>query len=1677
MTPLPTINILARLARGSINSSLDADLVALVKNSAPTNADRTTGQQRLALDTTTRTWYYHDGGAATSFDIVGHLAGDRGAWTANTSYVVGDIVTNAGSVYRCQTSNSDAAFTVAKWTDLTASGGSGSGSGGGSGGSVSHIEYRAPITKFDKQTANDNNDVGTSWADLYKTGTTVLETPAMQVHDPDEVWTVKTLGVAYCGGGFMSPIGVEIKLMYAYADTEGGTYSSYADCAVGLPGLDAAMIFRSKLAAGDINTTTITEVSGSGRGGGGILSHAESGVNTGSRTTYVDMGIDWPSTVSNNHMLIVGIANGSDEWAAVTKVVWGQEWNNLNTVATGDSPTDEDAMGIPAGAASGQYWYVGRASNGSVMLANTSGLSNDNVKVRVWQVAYSNAIGVADNTGVAVLSGTLDESQYRDYSPAIEMPIKISDAASNATAGKWVKFKIQFKKPNTVFPNIDTRYGWYLGVSGTQLERLRIPTSVPGTGSSEMPQLIEIDAIEDEEWMRYPASTAGAATTNPGLIARDGTRAISIDLSTAKSYFTTMTAEGSWSTETDATLSAVNYASATSDTIYQPSSTSTGWPTQVGDTGALAIGGKTTIGSTVWGVCVVRQSSGNIETYVKGGSLGWELWDSTNDIIARWSQTPRGKIRLVDAWHGTIGKRNTGSTQEQRWYFNATGNPKTQTRTPSALRDWMAADVPEVRGTAPGGTYTAAFSESGVNGAGVVYYNSSERKLVAWAKTDADAPWLDAALRKGAAISVTDSSSGGPTYIFGTVSTAAAWNGSKVTAYLDVHNLIASANLPITPTYNIEAHGTWLTWDDYATAPLPLSDSLFTTAIGDVHRYGTGLSDAPESTKRGLVWRVGDSHLVVYDEDNVQWTNRHVQQTTFGSWGTATAPSAVGNIDTVLNEGLYLCGPATGGRKPEAAISHFYFAVVGTGQWRYQIAWVKLLDTSQYLGYDAKTDIGFTAAGDIYVTGNNSSRTVKIFPNSGDGNLAGELVVGNSLVLHNRDTNEFISGDISAVSDNPGNVTGSKQVTLINGAHVGELVVGDVINIETQRSPGVVFRARQNVSTGGASGGWTFAGVNWSYSVIDLRLYFATTDLNAETEVGRTRGFEADVTNPPTGNAKRGLTFFNSSSGKQLAATMNDTTYANDIPVWNYQDRTYSVAHLFKQENWHNVPGLDTTSIGYDFVLSRTLVTGRHPGVGELSLNRAAATFTVNISGLAGSTEVASSSLSRIVPSTVIQLEQPANGRRWTARVNSVTRIGTLGTFACTLLEDRGSEHFFEGSEIKLFGQGLGTGELPIIDNLDTVTDALRGQIVQFEKTATGRPWDEDGFLWIGSEPSGPFYPKNQRAFSTESLRMAQRTETLTLGSWSTAVAATDIVAGASDLNLNSAAIDSLTSVPSTATNKPGSVAGAVYTRQHDDGTRSQVFIAATVIAWRTTTTAAPTTYGSWTTGEPADSIMDRIPNASSGWRDPRPLEEFRWAKKTSTLGGPPASGANHYNFTRIVPGDSDRAFSIEIYYLAGNIVRKVTRSAVETYGGWDSSAHTDPVITHHAAQTVGSAGEFTAGSIQVTMLPGLDYVITFDCYSAGNPDNRDASPDRHVSLRIREGGITGTQRALIQYPVPKNSGYYQAMLRCGYRDLGSTRTTIVTRTYTCTADMLAAGQLAGGNWRAQAFIRAEPAK
>ena len=1182
-----------------------------------------------------------------------------------------------------------------------------------------------------------------------------------------------------------------------------------------------------------------------------------------------------------------------------------------------------------------------------------------------------------------------------------------------------------------------------------------------------MPLLGNFDNVEEGEWVRYAASQAGAPTANAGLMAIQGGDAIALDTTTGKTYHAAVgTAYGNWSAAAAATLTNTNFATATADTIVSIGSTNTGWPAAATGSGVdYALGAKTVIGSTTYGICIVRLSYA-VDYYVKVGSAAWTLGGAADaTVVDHWSQVPVGKVRIVDLWAKEIGKRT--ATQEQRWYFSVTdeglfsGAPQTQTRTAAQLEDWRAVSPLDVRGSPPGGNYTAVATAAAVDSAGDIHYDGATRTLTVYPKAGDEAYW-DGALQQRARIWSKDASTMGDR-IYGVVFSS-SWSSGKITAVLTPKDLIHSTPLTTGTAYAFTAMGLNVTWGDYAEEPLPLAPSLFNNLnIGDVNRYESGTPDAPETTKRGLAWRVGDDNIVVYDESNVQWTIAKVPQTTFGTWGSFTAPGAVTSIDAATTQGLHRANASSTGGRPTDTARDFYFAVVGTGYWRYQIGWFKHLKETAYAGYTVSTEIALNSAGRIFVHsgGSNTSRTVDIYPVAAqNSDLVADLAVNNSLVVRNTTSpTEYFSGDISAVADHP-TLSGVKRVTLINGAHSGEISVGDTVRLTTQKSNGLLFRARKNAASGS---GYTFTGVPWEYSIIDLRLYFGTKDLNAESEVGRIRGFEGTVLNEPSAQSgKGGLTVFDSATGKQKAVFIADTTYAADAPTFALQERTYSTTRVFLQANWHNVPGLDTTSVGYDFVLSRELVADQHPGPGQAHLNRTTNTLIVNVQEKIGESTSASFGMSRLVKDTIIQLEQRANGRTWTASIDSVTRQGDLGVLACTLLEDRGSAAFFTGSEIKIFAQGYGTGELPTISNLDTATDAVMGQFLQARWNAVGNPFGRDLLLWISSEHGGEYYQKHQRAWSNETMETALRTETLTAGSWSSALSpGDDLVTGASTLNVNAAAVDAVTIVPATATNKPGTAAGLCYTWKRDDSTLAQIFITPSTIHWRVTTTSALTTYGSWTTGQPADAVMARVPNTANGLLHPFPINGWRWLVESSSLTGVPALPESaHYAFARIQRGSTESQFKNQLFYYvsANNEAQKVEQTVTEGWGNWVYGYELPYIEARNDVGYIDNNNiEVSIDSLTFTPLPHTKYEITFlvesyfKVYKTGG---------QTVVSRIREDsgalhtGVNGTQRAFLNNTLPIQSADFKNLTeRVTYEFTSGASPTAVTFHGTFDAD------------------------
>ena len=698
----------------------------------------------------------------------------------------------------------------------------------------------------------------------------------------------------------------------------------------------------------------------------------------------------------------------------------------------------------------------------------------------------------------------------------------------------------------------------------------------------------------------------------------------------------------------------------------------------------------------------------------------------------------------------------------------------------------------------------------------------------------------------------------------------------------------------------------------------------------------------------------------------------------------------------------------------------FYFAVLGSGLYKYQIGWFKHLEETAFAGYTVSTEIALNSAGRIFVHsgGSNTSRTVDIYPVASQSTLLiSKLAVNNSLIVRNTTSpTEYFSGDISAVADHP-TLSGVKRVTLINGAHSGEISIGDTVRLTTQKSNGLYFRARQNEEAAG--GGYTFSGVAWSYSVIDLRLYFGTTDLNSEDDVGRTRAFESTVLNEPSAQAgKGGICYYDVAAGKQQVVFIGNTTHAGTPPTFALQERTYSTARVFEKANWHNVPGLDTTSVGYDFVLSRELVTDQHPGPGQAHLNRSTNTLVVNVQEQVGTETVASFGMSRLVKGTILQLEQRANGRTWTARINTATRQGDLGLFACTLLEDRGSAAFFVNAEIKIFAQGYGTGELPTVLNVDSVTDAIMGQYLQVRGSATGNPLGVDSTLWVGTEYSGPYYPKSQRITANSVEGQARRTRTLTAGAWSSVLTpADDLVTGASTLNLNAAAVDTVTIVPATATNKPGTAAGLVYCWKREDATLAQVFITPTTIHWRVTSTSALTTFGSWTTGAPADAVMAQVPDSANGLLDPYPVDGWRWLVESASLTGIPSLPESaHYAFARVVRGSTETTFTNQLFYYvsANSEAQKVEQIVTKGWGNW-AFDYEKPIVKQRTTTLVfGNTNEQSYENITVTLRPNTKYRMTFKAEAQAEIPRGGAA--QNFTLRVRENsgsntGINGTVR------------------------------------------------------------------
>ena len=307
------------------------------------------------------------------------------------------------------------------------------------------------------------------------------------------------------------------------------------------------------------------------------------------------------------------------------------------------------------------------------------------------------------------------------------------------------------------------------------------PTPQPVSKFMEL--VPNLDYIEEREWVAYPASLAGAPSANAGVLTILDGQAFAIDVKEGKPYKAKVKSKyGAWATASTATLSNSNYADATADTVVGIASTSTGWPTKATAAGIdQAVGGKTTIDSVVWGFCIVRDGV-TCRLFTKKGTAAWADGGALDAVVVEhWSQVPQGKMRVVGLWAKTLGKRLL--TSEQRWYFSVTqegffsGSVQTQSRTAADLDEWRAAAEPDVRGSPPGGTYTAVASAASVDSVGDIYYDATSRKLTVFPKAG-DEAWWDEALRPGCRFWMKNPAMND--YVYGVIPLAGWWGVAKL---------------------------------------------------------------------------------------------------------------------------------------------------------------------------------------------------------------------------------------------------------------------------------------------------------------------------------------------------------------------------------------------------------------------------------------------------------------------------------------------------------------------------------------------------------------------------------------------------------------------------------------------------------------------------------------------------------------------------------------------------------------------------------------------------------------------------------------------------------------------------------------------------------------------------------
>ena len=237
-----------------------------------------------------------------------------------------------------------------------------------------------------------------------------------------------------------------------------------------------------------------------------------------------------------------------------------------------------------------------------------------------------------------------------------------------------------------------------------------------------LPEALNLDFMEENVLYRYGSSTTSAPTTKPGIAAilvggPVAKKAFAFDAETGETFYANVgTKYGAWGSGANATLTTgVNYGSTTDDTLYNVSSSNTGWQ-------GVGVGFTTTISSVKYGVQIVSDSFGySQDVYVKAGSGSWtrvangdidsagEVSDSPV-ILNTWAQLDvTDKLRLLNPFnHNSSLPSDAGggghkylkiversSTVETAYYYPADGGGfitnstlRTATRTIQDLDSW-----------------------------------------------------------------------------------------------------------------------------------------------------------------------------------------------------------------------------------------------------------------------------------------------------------------------------------------------------------------------------------------------------------------------------------------------------------------------------------------------------------------------------------------------------------------------------------------------------------------------------------------------------------------------------------------------------------------------------------------------------------------------------------------------------------------------------------------------------------------------------------------------------------------------------------------------------------------------------------------------------------------------------